>query len=106
MGELLLQAFSTVVIGMGVVFAVLILISYIINSFKIISYLEKKIADRKNRSVKTDVEEITNANPDTSFLSSVTTGITNEEIAAIAAAIEAYTGMSQSDFIVRRIVRR
>lgn len=102
MGEILLQALGTVIVGMGIVFSALILISLIIYCFKIIPYLEGKFAKKEAGKVVND-ETVKTATP---MMPLATNGITNEEIAAIAAAIEAYTGMSQSDFIVRRIVRR
>ncbi len=103
MGEILLQALGTVIIGMGIVFAVLILICLIIYCFNIFPYIEGKINEKKAN--KNQAKETVKA-VESMSVQPITDGITMEEIAAIAAAIEAYIGMSQSDFIVRRIVRR
>lgn len=103
MGGQLLEALGTVIVGMGVVFAALILICLIIYAFRIIPFIENKLANRSKKS-----EPVKESAPQHAVAAIPVTvnGITNEEIAAIAAAIEAYTGMNQSDFIVRRIVRR
>lgn len=101
MGGDLMQALGTVIIGMGTVFAVLILICLIIYCFNLIPYLEEK---RANRAKKQEPPVVVAPQPE--VIRNVTTGITPEEVAAIAAAIEAYTGLSQSEFIVRKIVRR
>lgn len=99
----LLNALGTVAIGMGVVFSILILICLIIYSFNIFPYIEKKFADKKADKSRMDVIQDVVSVP---IKPGVENGISGEEIAAIAAAIEAYTGMSQSDFVVRKIVRR
>jgi len=98
----LLEAFGTVIIGMGIVFSVLILISLIIYCFNIFPYLESKKRAKK-AAIKDEVKTA-----QTTKQPPVVTqnGITGAEVAAIVAAIEAYTGMNRSEFVVQRIVRR
>ena len=99
----LMQALGTMIIGMGIVFVVLVLICLIIYCFNIIPYFQRKYEAKKAR--KNDVYE---SQPKTAVtgIPVEMDGISGVEIAVIAAAIEAYTGMNQSDFIVRRIVRK
>ena len=99
--EKVLQALSTMIVGMGIVFAVLILICLIIYCFKIVPYFENKAANKKASRKKEEIVQ-----PVVAGIPVENAGISTQEIAVIAAAIEAYTGMSQSDFVVRRIVRR
>ncbi len=100
LGEKMTNAALNTLMGMGVVFAVLILISLIISCFKFLSYFEKgketKAAPAKEpvAPVPPSVEEAMGAQDDL------------ELAAVIAAAIAASTGTSTDDFVVRSIKRR
>ena len=90
------QALLNTLMGMGTVFAVLILISLVISCFKIFPYLEsKKKAGQTENAVKETVQDIPAEQQDNTEL-----------IAVIAAAIAASTGTSTDDFVVRSIKRR
>uniref|UniRef100_UPI0040575D11 OadG family protein n=1 Tax=Agathobacter sp. TaxID=2021311 RepID=UPI0040575D11 len=104
LSEVMPKAAMNTVISMSIVFCVLILISLIINSFKMFSVMEAKrkekestdnqfvsqIEQREELEVQQEAEEVDDT----------------ELIAVIAAAIAASTGTSTSDFVVRSIVRR
>ncbi|MCR4704687.1 MAG: OadG family protein [Lachnospiraceae bacterium] len=97
LSELMVKAGLNTLIGMGSVFAVLILISLIISLFAYIPKLEKMFS--KKNEVKT--ESIDNA---------VAQIIENEElsddselVAVIAAAIASYEGTGTDGFVVRSI---
>ena len=91
LGEKMSKAGMNTLMGMGTVFAVLILIS-----FKILPYLEsKKNAGQTETAVKETVQDIPAEQQDNTEL-----------IAVIAAAIAASTGTSTDDFVVRSIKRR
>lgn len=96
----MLHALLNVLLGMGSVFLVLILICLIIKCFGIIPVIEAKFKKEENISKQAPVTSVPEVNEmeDT----------TNDEavVAAIMAAITAYSGMSQDDFIVRSIIRR
>ena len=103
MGELMTGAALNTVIGMGTVFAVLILISAIISCFKVIPALQKKAADRKAGAVK----ETKSESP--VVQSSVQEENTENDLelaAVIAAAIAAYEGSASTDGYVVRSIRR
>lgn len=98
-GEKMGNAFLNTLMGMGTVFAVLILISLIIYCFNIFPYLEKKKQDKKALAApipeKTEVPSpVVQVQDDL------------ELVAAISAAIAASTGTSADDFVVRSIKRR
>ena len=101
LGEKMTNAALNTLMGMGVVFAVLILISLIISCFKFLSYFEKgkeskavPAAKEPVAPVPPSVEEVLDAQDDL------------ELAAVIAAAIAASTGTSTDDFVVRSIKRR
>lgn len=100
LGEKMTNAALNTLMGMGVVFAVLILISLIISCFKLLSYFEKGKEEAKPAvkepvaPVPPAVEEAMAAQDDL------------ELAAVIAAAIAASTGTSTDDFVVRSIKRR
>lgn len=100
LGEKMTNAALNTVMGMGVVFSVLILISLIIYSFKIFSYLEQKRkaknADAASQTGTAGQESIPAEAPQDDL----------ELVAVIAAAVAASTGTSTDDFVVRSIKRR
>lgn len=100
LGEKMTNAGLNTLMGMGIVFAVLILISLIIYCFKIFPYIEQK-QKAKKAAVLPAAEE--RAAEDTA---AVTVQDDLELIAVIAAAIAASTGTSTDDFVVRSIKRR
>lgn len=102
LGELMTKAALNTVIGMGTVFAVLILISLIISCFGFIPRLQAKMAKKKpaetvieNETVQETVEETVDETDDL------------ELVAVIAAAVAACQGAASTDgFVVRSIRRR
>lgn len=100
-GEILEKAGLNTVLGMGTVFAVLLLISFIISLFKYISKFEqaksKKETDKNAVSV-----EAASAKP----AANETAADDLEIIAVISAAIAAAEGTSTDGFVVRSIRRR
>lgn len=100
-GEKMSKAGMNTLMGMGVVFAVLILICLIIYCFRIIPYLQNR---GKSKAVESAVQE-----------SKVVEQIVRREerlmddlelVAVISAAIAAATGSTTDDFVVRSIKRR
>lgn len=86
--------------GMGVVFSVLILISLIINCFKIFPYLEEKFKKRKENQAQNELEQ-SNIEPlEKQFLPNF------ELIAVITAAIANQENCNVKDFVVKSIKRR
>ena len=100
LGEKMTNAALNTLMGMGIVFIVLILISLIIYGFKVFPYLEAK---KKAQSSAPAVAEAPAAAP---VAAPVTAQDDLELAAVIAAAIAASTGTSTSDFVVRSIRRR
>lgn len=101
LGEKMTNAGLNTLMGMGVVFTVLILISLIIYGFKIFPYLEEK---KKANAIVDMPAAAPVAAP---AATPVTQTQDDLELAAvIAAAIAASTGTSTSDFVVRSIKRR
>lgn len=99
MGETLQKAGMNVVIGLCTVFAMLVLISLLISCFKVIPYIQGKLA-KKSAAPETAAEAPVSAAP-------AAADENNEElVAVIAAAIAASTGESTDSFVVRSIRRR
>lgn len=98
-GEILKKAGLNTVLGMGTVFAVLILISVIISLFKYIPAIQEAF----KKKPKTTVQETPAAN-----VAAVVQDETDdlELIAVISAAIAAAEGTSSDGFVVRSIRRR
>jgi len=93
-------ALINMVMGMGVVFSVLILISLIINCFKIFPYLEGKIKSKKDIQIQNELEQ-SNIEPLKKQI------IPNFElIAVITAAIAIQENCNVQDFVVKSIKRR
>lgn len=110
--ESLTDAALNTVMGLFTVFAVLILIAFIISLFKYISVFEKKFAERKARKeAKKKAKESNNAIDNT-----IAQIVEREEtenlvddlelVAVIAAAIAEYEGTTTDGFVVRSINRR
>ena len=96
LGEIFSKAAMNTLLGMGTVFAVLILISFIISLFK---YIGPKKVEKAASAVKTaepaPVEEVAEEDETDEY----------ELIAVITAAIAAATGSSTSEFVVKSIKR-
>lgn len=101
LGEKMTNAGLNTLMGMGVVFTVLVLISLIIYGFKIFPYLENK----KKAGVVSDAPVPAPA-PVPVPAPIVQAQDDLELVAVISAAIAASTGTSTSDFVVRSIKRR
>ncbi len=102
LGEKMTNAGLNTLMGMGIVFAVLILISLIISCFKFLSYFENKAKGKQDTAPA--VKE-TPAAP-APVVSAAPAQDDLELAAVIAAAIAASTGTSTEDFVVRSIKRR
>ncbi len=97
------RALLNMVLGMGIVFSVLILISLVIGCFQIFPILEKRFQQRKLNKTAQDSTAVDN----------LETGIQEEPllrdytmIAIISAAIAASNNCSTNDFVVKSIKRR
>lgn len=101
--ELMEKAGVHTLIGMGTVFAVLILISLIIGSFGIIPKIQASFSERKQ--VKEAVEESVD-NAIAGIIEREEVSDDYELIAVIAAAIAASEGASSTDGFVVRSIRR
>lgn len=101
LGEKMSKAGLNTLMGIGIVFIMLILMSIIIYAFNIISYLQNKNNKRKEdkKIAITDFE-------DNDLKPTESQQDDDKLIAVIAAAIAAHTGASTDDFIVRSIRRR
>lgn len=99
LGEKMSKAAMNTLMGMGTVFAVLILISLVISCFKIFPYLEQKKAAESAENTQKKEVPAAQAKADTP-------ADDLELIAVIAAAVAASTGTSTDDFVVRSIKRR
>jgi sodium pump decarboxylase gamma subunit len=106
-GEILAKAGMNTLLGMGVVFAVLILISLIISCFRFIPAIEASFAAKKNGK-KTGQEKAEETKAETP-VSAPAPSETNELelVAVITAAVAASMGTTSTDgFVVRSIRRR
>ena len=104
-GEVMTKAALNTLMGMGTVFAVLILIIFLISSFALIPKIQEMFSGKKEeKKVATDkvVEQIIK-NEEVAY-EEVTDD--TELVAVIAAAIAAYEGGSASDYVVRSLKRR
>ena len=103
-GEILQKAGMNTLLGMGVVFAVLILISLIISCFNFIPAIERKFSKKKAAEKKAATPAVTAA-PATPAETAVTDDL--ELVAVITAAVAAAMGTASADgFVVRSIKRR
>lgn len=101
LGEKMTNAGLNTLMGMGIVFTVLILISLIIYCFNIFPYLENKKKEKKAA-----MPEVKEAPAVPTPAPAVQAQDDLELAAVIAAAIAASTGTSTDDFVVRSIKRR
>ena len=101
LGEILEKALMNTILGMGTVFSVLIFISLIIYCFNFIPVIQKKFGKKKeDKKAAAPAKEA--AQPAAVEEETVDEG---ELVAAITAAICAYTGSSSDGFVVRSIRR-
>ena len=98
----MIHAILNMLLGMGTVFIVLIIISFIIYGFNVFAFFEKRHKERMKSQVP-----IETAKKEVMFGQTEATSASSEElVAVITAAITAYTGLNKEDFIVRSIVRK
>ena len=104
LGEILAKAGMNTLLGMGTVFAVLILISLIIYCFNFIPNIQAKFGKKKEEKAAPAAKPAAApvAAPAAPAEPTVDEG---ELVAAITAAICAYTGSSSDGFVVRSIRR-
>ena len=107
MGELMGRAALNTLIGMGTVFIVLILISLIISSFKLIAKVQENAAKKAVKESAPEVAGIDNALAQIEEQEAMEETDDLELVAVIAAAVAAYEGAASTDgFVVRSIRRR
>ncbi|MCI8527905.1 MAG: OadG family protein [Lachnospiraceae bacterium] len=107
MGELMGRAALNTLIGMGTVFIVLILISLIISSFKLIAKVQENAAKKAVKESAPEVAGIDNALAQIEEQEAMEETDDLELVAVIAAAAAAYEGAASTDgFVVRSIRRR
>lgn len=106
MGELMTNAALNTVIGMGTVFVVLILISFIISCFNIIPKLQKSAAEKKSAQASGQESAVAESIADTAVTEEISEDDDQELVAVIAAAIAAFEGSASTDGFVVRSIRR
>ena len=99
-GQKMSEGAITLVLGMGTVFAVLILISFIISAFKLIAKVENAL---KNKASKKEIKEEAVNNTIAQIEEREELADDLELVAVIAAAIASYEGTSTDGFVVRSI---
>ncbi len=99
-GELMTNAALNTLLGMGTVFAVLILICFIISAFGLISKVENAL---KNKASKKEIKEEAVNNTIAQIEEREELADDLELVAVIAAAIASYEGTSTDGFVVRSI---
>lgn len=100
-GEILKKAGLNTILGMGVVFAVLIFLAFVISLLKYIPMLLERKDSKKD---KTAMELIIDADEEDEDVEEYTDDL--ELVAVITAAIAAKEGTSSDGFVVRSIKRR
>lgn len=107
-GEKMQKAAMNTVMGMGTVFIMLIIICLIISGFRVIPKIEQKRKEKKEQKEQAEKAfAAPAAAPEPELIPAVSPRADDLELAAvIAAAVAAYTGQSEDDFIVRSIKRR
>lgn len=104
MGDMMVKATLNTVIGMGTVFAVLILISLIISAFAFIPKIQAKLAkknkEEKSSGIDNAVAQIERAEESADETDDL------ELVAVIAAAIAASEGAASTDGFVVRSIRK
>ena len=103
MGQLMTRAALNTLMGMGTVFAVLILICLIISAFGLIPKIQASFSKKKEEPVVASSASATPAAAKTEEPEDLTDDL--ELVAVIAAAIAAYEGTSADGFQVRSIRR-
>ena len=109
MGEMMGKAAMNTLIGMGTVFIVLLLISFIISCFSVIPKIQAKFAKKEEKKEEVKTAGIDNAVAQiTSLEESVEEELTDdlELVAVIAAAIAASQGATSTDGFVVRSIRK
>lgn len=105
-GEQMAKAGLNTLMGMGTVFAVLILIMFLIQLFAFIPKIEKAIADSKaKKNTKVDTEAAVD-NTIAQIIENEELSDDTELVAVIAAAIAAYEGSASTDGVVIRSIKR
>lgn len=108
-GEILEKAGMNTLLGMGVVFAVLILISLIISCFNFIPAIERKFSKKKAAEKKAAVPAAPVTSAPVPAAAPAETAVTDdlELVAVITAAVAASMGTASADgFVVRSIKRK
>lgn len=106
-GEILEKAGMNTLLGMGVVFAVLILISLIISCFNFIPAIERKFSKKKAAEKKAAVQVASAAAPASAAAAETAVPDDLELVAVITAAVAASMGTTSTDgFVVRSIKRK
>ena len=113
--EIMVKAALNTLLGIGTVFAVLILLSLIIGLFKYVSNIEsffkKKAEKKKNKTSAKTADKTTDSGKQTGETNTDTSDegeLSDDEelVAVIAAAVAAYEGTTSTDrFVVRSIKR-
>ena len=104
LGEILAKAGMNTLLGMGTVFAVLILISLVIYCFNFIPNIQAKFGKKKEEKAPAAKPAAAPAAAPVAAPAEPTVD-EGELVAAITAAICAYTGSSSDGFVVRSIRR-
>lgn len=105
LGEKMQKAALNTLMGMGTVFAVLILISLIIYCFRFISVVQDKLSGR-NQKTETKAEEASAVAAPVAVEQETAPMDDLELVAVISAAVAAASGTSADGFVVRSIRRR
>ncbi|MCD8096676.1 MAG: OadG family protein [Lachnospiraceae bacterium] len=103
LGEIFYKAGMNTILGMGVVFAVLIFISLVIYCFNFIPKIQAKFSKKKPEPAPAAVASAAAPAPAVEEPEAFVDD--GELVAAITAAICAYTGSSEDGFVVRSIRR-
>ena len=103
LGEKMSKAGINTLLGIGIVFVMLVLMSVVIYAFNLIPYLRSKFSSNKQEEKKIEISHFEGEEDRT-----VSEPVSDDKelIAVIAAAIAASTGASTDDFVVRSIRRR
>ncbi len=104
MGELMGKAALNTVIGMGTVFAVLILISLIISCFGVIPKIQKAFADKKKKTGTAGIDNQAVQIAEQEENNDLSDDL--ELVAVIAAAVAASEGAASTDGFVVRSIRK
>lgn len=106
-GELMKMAALNTLIGMGTVFAVLILISLIISCFNIIPKIQEKQKKKAEAKAANTAEAQAQADPVVAQIAAKEELADDTElVAVIAAAVAAYEGAGSTDGFVVRSIRK